>query len=182
MILASVVYFGERLAAQQWLGVLLVFIVVAVLAKEVKGGARPDGDSRIGFYFVLVCIACGAIASISSKIAAESISKSGFMAVSYLFGTFFCLALEKKWGKGKTSGSGKDAIIIGVVMGVLNFLGFYAFLTALASGPLSSIALITGMHFVIAIILSVLIYHEQMSLRRSLGIGLTVLAVFLLKQ
>ncbi|HEY5674161.1 MAG TPA: EamA family transporter, partial [Malonomonas sp.] len=62
------------------------------------------------------------------------------------------------------------------------FLGFYAFLTALASGPLSAIALITGMHFVIAILLSVLFYREQMSLRRYLGIGLTLLAVFFLKQ
>ena len=104
------------------------------------------------------------------------------MALSYLFGTFFSLAIAKKWGKGKATGRGKDAITIGIVMGVLNFLGFYAFLTALASGPLSSIALITGMHFVIAIILSVLLYQERMSLRRSLGIGLTLLAVFFLKQ
>lgn len=182
VIFASVVYFGERLAPLQWLGVLLVFMVVAVLAKEVKGGATPEGDSRVGLYFICACILCGAIASISSKLAAESISKSGFMALSYLFGTFFSLAIEKKWGKGGATGRGKDAVIIGVMMGVLNFFGFYAFLTALASGPLSSIALITGMHFVIAIILSVLFYHEQMSLRRSLGIGLTMLAVFLLKQ
>jgi drug/metabolite transporter (DMT)-like permease len=182
VIFASIVFFGERLATFQWFGVLLAFSVVVVLAKEVKGAVVPKGDSRVGLFFVFACILCGAIASISSKLAADSLSVSGFMALSYLFGTFFSLAIEKKWGKRKAAGKAKDAIIIGIVMGVLNFLGFYAFLTALSRGPLASIALITGMHFVIAIILSVLIYKEHMSLRCCLGIGLTLLAIFFLQQ
>jgi uncharacterized membrane protein len=66
-------------------------------------------------------------------------------------------------------------------MGVLNFFGFYAFLTALESGPLSIIALIAGMHFVIAVALSVLLYREKMTPRRILGIGLTLLAVVLMQ-
>ncbi len=182
VILASVIYFGERLVPLQWLGILLGLAVVAVLAKDSRGAAMPNGDSRTGLFFVAACILCGAVASISSKLAAESTSKAGFMALSYLLGTFFSLAIEKKWGKGRKTGRTKDAVMIGVSMGVLNFFGFYAFLTALASGPLSAIALITGMHFVIAIVLSVLLYRERMTLRRSLGIGLSLLAVLFLKQ
>ena len=182
VILVSVVYFGEWLEPLQWLGILLVIAVVAILANDARGHTRSDGSIRSGFFFIAICILCGALATISSKLAAESISKAGFMALSYLFGTAFSLAIEKKWGKGKAPGRVKEAITLGVFMGVLNFFGFYAFLTALATGPLSSIALITGMHFVIAIILSVLIYKERMSLHRSLGIGLTLLAVFFLKQ
>ena len=72
--------------------------------------------------------------------------------------------------------------LFGIVMGILNFFGFYAFLLALQSGPLSAIALITGMHFVIAIGLSVLFYKERLTLARSLGIALTLLSVFLLRQ
>ena len=75
----------------------------------------------------------------------------------------------------------KGTILIGILMGVLNFFGFYAFLTALASGSLASIALITSMHFIIAIILSVLIYHEKFTLRRATALTLTLLAVFFLK-
>lgn len=182
VILVSVVYFAERFGPLQWLGMLLVIAVVTILGKDAKGSARPDGSVRAGFFFVAVCILCGAIASISSKLAADSISKAGFMALSYLFGTCFSLAIEKKWGKGQANDKIKESIQIGIGMGVLNFFGFYAFLIALENGPLSSIALITGMHFVIAIILSVIYYREQISFRRSLGIGLTLLAVFLLKQ
>jgi len=182
VIIVSIVCFGERLEPLQWLGLLLVIAVVLVLARDAKGNVGADGSLRAGFAFILACIVCGAVASISSKLAAESINKAGFMALSYLFGTIFSLAIEKKWGSGGATGRGKDAILIGMCMGVLNFVGFYAFLSALSSGPLSAIALITGMHFVIAIILSALIYHEKISLRRSFGIGLTLLAVFFLKQ
>jgi uncharacterized membrane protein len=66
-------------------------------------------------------------------------------------------------------------------MGILNYVGFTAFMLALKDGPLSAIALITGMHFVIAIVLSVLLYKERLTVSRSFGIVLTLLSVFLLR-
>jgi drug/metabolite transporter (DMT)-like permease len=181
VILVSVVYFGEQLSNQQWFGILLGFAVVFLMAKEVKQDTTPQGNSRYGLFFVGVCILCGAIASISSKLAAVSTNTAGFMAVTYLFATIFSLLINKKWpGKNPTSGK-KGTILIGILMGILNFFGFYAFLTALASGPLSSIALITSMHFIIAIMLSVVIYHEKITSRRGTALALTLLAVFLMK-
>lgn len=182
VIIVSISYFGERLEPLQWLGILLGFAVVAILALDARSDSRSDPNLRTGFFFVAVCIICGAVASVSSKLAAESVSKAGFMALSYLFGSFFSLGIELKWRGRTPAGRVKPAIVLGLVMGVLNFLGFYAFLVALASGPLSAIALITGMHFMIAIVLSVLIYQEKITLQRGLGIGMTLLAVFLLKQ
>ncbi len=182
VIAVSIVYFGERLAPLQWLGLLCAFAVVFVLGREAKSHVRTDGSLRAGIFFIVICILCGALATISSKLAAESISKFGFMALSYLFGTGFSLLIEQKWGRGKGTGRPAAAIGIGILMGVLNFFGFYAFLVALADGPLASIALITGMHFVIAILLSVLIYREQLSWRRGIGLALTILAIFFLKH
>ncbi len=182
VIVVSLVCFHERLVSSQWLGILAGLAVVAVLAGEADKAVHPGGNPRRGFGFVALCIVCGAIASISSKLAAVSTSKSGFMALSYFLATLFALAIEKKWGGGKVGDRPGDAIRIGILMGVLNFFGFYAFLAALAVGPLSVIALITGMHFVITIGLSVLLYREKMTLRRGIGIALTLLAVFFLKH
>jgi drug/metabolite transporter (DMT)-like permease len=182
VVVVSVGFFGEQLSSLQWFGVLLGFAVVAVLAMDMKNEARPQGDRRTGFLFVTTCILCGAIAAISSKLAAVSTSTAGFMALSYLLGTCFSLAIAKKWGYDRHPGRKGEAFGIGVLMGVLNYFGFSAFLTALQRGPLSAIALITGMHFVIAIILSVFLYREKMTFPRGLGIGLTLLAVFFLKQ
>ena len=182
VVITSVVYFGEQLSSLQWLGILLGLAVVVVLAQDLRTDGGWQGNRRAGLLFVAVCILCGAVAAISSKLAVVSTSKAGFMTLSYLLGTGFSLAISKKWGQAKKLGTSREAVVIGILMGALNFFGFYAFLTALESGPLSAIALITGMHFVIAIILSVVLYGEKMTVARSIGIGLTLLAVFFMKQ
>ncbi|MBE0596065.1 MAG: DMT family transporter [Desulfuromonadales bacterium] len=181
VILFSIFFFNERPTSFQWIGILLGFSVVAVLAGNVGSQARPEGRAGAGLLFVTVCVLGGAIASISSKLAAVSTSKAGFMALSYLLATFFSLAIDKKWGKKTIGSKAGEAVKIGIAMGLLNFFGFYAFLSALASGPLSMIALITGMHFVIAIALSVVIYRESITRPRLIGIGLTLLSVFFLQ-
>jgi drug/metabolite transporter (DMT)-like permease len=182
VIIFSIVFFNESPNIFQWTGILLGFSVVALLAGEARSETRPDGSAGAGFLFIAVCVLCGAAASISSKLAAVSTSKAGFMALSYLLATFFSLAINRKWGKTMNVARSDEAVKIGIVMGVLNFFGFYAFLSALESGPLSMIALITGMHFVIAIALSVLLYRESVSRPKMLSIGLTLLAVFFLQH
>jgi drug/metabolite transporter (DMT)-like permease len=184
VILASVFYFGERLSALQWVGILLGFGVVFILGRDTTktgSGSRVD-YARSGYLFLGGAILCGAIASLSCKFAALHTGKTDFMALSYLLATGFSLAINWKWKKREEPGNIKASIMIGLAMGVLNFFGFYAFLTAIEQGPLSSIAMIVGMHFVIAIILAALIYREKLTIRRLGGIGLTLVAVWLLKR
>lgn len=178
----SMLYFGERPGPWQWLGILLGLAVLVVLAADLGGSASSRKQTGTGLALVAACVLCGAAASISSKFAALSTSKSGFMALSYLLGTLFSLALARRWGRMATVERPGAVIGIGVLMGLLNFAGFYAFLAALERGPLSIIALITGMHFVIAIALSALFYRETITPRRWLGIALTLLAVLAIQH
>jgi len=180
VICFSLLFLDESLTPLQWLGVLCGFAVVLILARDAKSAGRSQPNFRSGLLLIAVCILCGAVASISSKLAAESVNKAAFMTLSYLFGSVFSLGIEVKWGRRTPAGRTQTAVVLGLVMGGLNFVGFYAFLSALARGPLSAIALITGMHFVIAIVLAVLLYREKMNLQRAFGIGLTLLSVYLL--
>jgi uncharacterized membrane protein len=66
-------------------------------------------------------------------------------------------------------------------MGLINFVGFYTFLAALSVGPLSIIVSVTGMHFVIAVILSVIVYKEKLSRMRLFVIGLTIISILFLR-
>ena len=184
VILASVIYFGEQLSHWQWLGVLLGFGVVVILGRDTakSGGSSVVDYARSGYWFLAGAILCGAVSSFSCKFAAIHTGKTDFMALSYLLATLFSLLINRTWKKSADHGNIKASVLIGLVMGVLNFFGFYAFLTALESGPLSSIAMIVGMHFVIAIVLSALIYREQLTHRRIGGIILTLIAVWLLKR
>lgn len=173
----SILYFGERPGPWQWLGILLGLAVVVVLAADLGGTAAVRQQRATGLLLVAACVLCGAVASISSKFAAVATSKTAFMALSYLLGTIFSLAMAGTWKRDESAPRTGAVLGIGVLMGLFNFAGFYAFLAALERGPLSLIALITGMHFVIPVALSVLFYREKITPRRWLGIGLTLLAV-----
>ena len=72
-------------------------------------------------------------------------------------------------------------LVIGIAMGVLNFVGYYAFLSALSIGPLSLVASITGMHFVVSVVLSILIYRERLTFIRVIGFLLTILSILFLR-
>ena len=74
------------------------------------------------------------------------------------------------------------SLLIGLLMGVTNFVGFYAFLAALAKGPLSIVVSITGMYFVMAVVLSALVYKERLDPPRIVAIVLALIAVLLLRM
>jgi uncharacterized membrane protein len=66
-------------------------------------------------------------------------------------------------------------------MAALNLVGFYLLLLALETGPLSVIAPLTGLHFIIAIILAGVVYRERPDVRSVVGIVMAVAAVLLMK-
>jgi drug/metabolite transporter (DMT)-like permease len=180
VILFSTIVLGERVTRWQALGMVFALAAILSLTREVSAKMPSSRQSKHGLALVFVSMLCGAIASVSSKFAALHTSKLGFMTLSYFIGTLFAFSLTKR---PRSEGSRKDirwALIIGLTMGVINFFGFYLFLTALSLGPLSVVVSITGMHFVIAVLLSVWIYAEKITAARALGVALAIVSVVLL--
>jgi drug/metabolite transporter (DMT)-like permease len=182
VILFSILYFSDSLSPYQWIGMVTAAVVMVVLAREAEHKKEAYGDRKTGLILVFVSLLFGSMASISSKFAALYTNKLGFMALSYLLGTLFSLALTKEFNSQKRAKNLKQAIVIGSMMGVVNFAGFYAFLKALSQGPLSLVVSITGMHFVIAVVLSVVLYKEKLTVTRILGVALTVVSVLFLRS
>jgi drug/metabolite transporter (DMT)-like permease len=181
VVLFSVVFFGEKPSISQIMGIIVAVCVIFLLARKSEDQTLSETERKRGFVLIFISLLSGSIALISSKLAAIYTSKMGFMAVSYLMGTLFSLALIGKPGRRYENGNCKDALLIGKIMGLVNFVGFYCFLSALTLGPLSIVASVTGMHFIFAIILSCLIYKEKMNLLGGLAIVFTVVAVILLR-
>ena len=178
VVIFAVVYFGDRLTPLRMAGMATALAALLVLARE-RGKSNLDGEFRPGgFLHISIAILAGAAAAISGKFAALHVSKSAFMALSYLVGTIYALV---SWRHAPSSGR-SDAVLIGLVMGLLNFAGFYVFLSALEIGPLSVIALIAGMHFVVAVICSALFFRDRMTRGRLAGAALTVLSLILLAR
>lgn len=181
VVLFSIFYFSDRISLYQVVGIALAIIVIIVLTREMDEKKGGYGNLRRGLMLVSISVLSGSVASISSKLAALYVNKLAFMALSYFMGACFSLGLTARRESVGTRKSRKEALIIGFLMGLINFAGFYAFLKALSAGPLSIIISMVGMHFVIAVILSVFIYKERVTFLRGLGIFLTVASILLLR-
>jgi drug/metabolite transporter (DMT)-like permease len=181
VVIFSILFFKDRPSLYQVIGILLAMVVIVVLTRESGDETTSYGKRRTGFLCIFVALIAGAVAIISSKFAAMHTNKMAFIAISYIASSFFALGLRSKLQTEEANESPRDAILIGLVMGLINLAGYYAYLKALSTGPLSIITAITGMHFIIAIILSALIYKEKLMPSRILGISLSVASIILLR-
>jgi len=181
VVVFSVLFFKDRPSLYQVIGIVLAMVVIVVLTRDLAEESTPYGKTRRGFFCVSISLLAGAVAIISTKFAAMYTNRMAFIAVSYIASTFFALGLRKRLQTEESEKNPKDALVIGFTMGLINFAGYYSFLKALSTGPLSIIASIAGMHFVIAIILSALIYKEKLTPATTLGIILTISSIILLR-
>ena len=181
VVIFSIFYFGDNLSLYQFTGILLAMCAVVILARDTAEKNEIAKNTRIGFLFVGISILAGALAAISSKFAALHANKMAFMATSYAMATLMSFAFRKKAQSADANTNHRDALLIGFFMGLINLAGFYCYLKALSTGPLSIVTSVTAMHFVIAIVLSVLIYREKLNRWRITGIFLTIVSIVLLR-
>ena len=183
VVFFSVLFLGEQLTFRQWAGVAVSLAAMAVLARQqAPSSERVASGGGGGLWLVLLAMFSGALSSISCKFAALEVSKTAFIAVSYMFSTVFSLIQNTRlFPRRKPAGSREKAVAVGIFMGVLNLAGFYAYLQALSLGPLSLVASINGLHFVVAVILSCLLYKERLQPLVLAGLVLTILAIVLLR-
>jgi len=181
VVVFAILFFQERVSRFQVLGIFMAMSVIYILTRSVQGEQGAYENRRWGFALVAIALIAGALASVTSKFATIYTDKIAFMAVSYFLGTLFSFGLRRRLETEASRSNVKDALVIGLFMGLINFVGFYSFLKALTAGPMSVIISIMGMHFVIGILLSALIYKEKLTGLRMLGIGLTIVSVLLLR-
>ncbi len=177
----SIFYFKEQISLVQILGLLVAVVAMILLTKQMGTDATTAKRRRQGAVFILLALLGGATASVSSKFAAMYSDKFAFMALSYLIGMIGSLGIKRALSYDKARQNRSAAVGLGILMGGFNFAGFFAFLYALERGPLSLIAAIVGMHFVIAIVLSAVIYHEKIKPVGVVGILLTVISIILIR-
>lgn len=177
----SICYFKEQISLLQTLGLFVAVVAMILLTTQMGTDTTTAKRRRQGAVFVFLALLAGATASVSSKFAVMYSDKLAFMALSYLMGMIGSLGITKVLSYDKARQKRSAAMGLGVLMGGFNFAGFYAFLYALERGPLSLIAVIVGMHFVIAIVLSAVIYHEKIKPVAFVGILLTVISIFLIR-
>jgi drug/metabolite transporter (DMT)-like permease len=182
VVVISFLFFHEQVIGRQQIGIALALAAVLLIARERAGSGESVRRSAAGFLFVAAAILAGAAAAISSRYAALGTDKIAFMAVSYGLSTLFVAGFGERGRRQEKAVAGSSASLrIGCLMGILNVVGYYAYLEALSRGPLSLVTVITSMHFVIAVVLSIVIYRERPTPLGITGIVLTVMSLVLLR-
>jgi len=180
VVLFAVVFLQESLAPHQVLGLLFSLATVWILGRDRSSDFLAGLRTR-GLWLVFLAMLAGGLSAISSKYAADHTDIWAFIALSYIFSTLFTLALTPRmFAPAQDSATGKLALGIGLLMGLLNLGGFYLFLRALALGPLSIVAVVNGMHFLVPVILSAIFFKERFNPSRLLGLLLALAALWLL--
>ncbi|OPY79958.1 MAG: 4-amino-4-deoxy-L-arabinose-phosphoundecaprenol flippase subunit ArnE [Syntrophorhabdus sp. PtaU1.Bin153] len=176
----SVFFLKDQLSARQIAGILCAIGAIPVLTRGLNKGKEATSRGRQGFIYLTVCLFASALASISSKYAAMYVSKIAFLTLVYTMGTIVSAGLGNRFRTTTVNNDHRGTFVLGLTIGVLNFAGYFAFLKALSFGPLSLVASIVSMHFVVAIVLSILIYHERLTAARAFGFVLTILSIALI--
>jgi drug/metabolite transporter (DMT)-like permease len=181
VVLFAVFVLQESLQWSQMLGLLLSFAAIWVLSRD--SAPEDTAETRAtGLLLVFLAMLSGALSAISSKYAAQHTDLLAFIALSYIFSSLFTLFLAPRmFTPAPDQSPRKLALGIGLAMGLLNFTGFYLFLKALALGPLAIVASINGMHFLVAVVLSVVFFQEKLTTIRVTGLILALGAIFFLR-
>ena len=177
----SFAWFHDQLSPYQMTGIAIALVAMMILTKGMCKNGKQQEHSKRGAVFLVISLFASAIAGISSKFAAMYVGKLSFLAIVYTIAAISSLAFTKKQTPVKTQNGRMITLVIGIAMGILNFVGYYAFLSALSHGPLSLVASITGMHFVVSVVLSILVYKERLTFIRVIGFLLTILSILFLK-
>ena len=181
VVVFSLIYFGERPTGLQIAGMGTALVAIIYIARFTDADGPSVQRRGSGLAFAVLSLLAGAAAALSSKFAAMQTNILVFIAASYAVSTVFSLVLRRPFRKARHTASLGATVIIGLSMGLLNFAGFFAFMTALSTGPLSIIICITGVYFTVAIALSALIYRERLTRSRLTGIVLAALSVILMR-
>lgn len=180
VVLLSVLLFGDELTLRHAVGITLAVVATLFLAGRGAAEGHVTGRSGLGLMLLAFCIASTAVAALSSKVAALETNISAFQTLVYTLAALFSVAARKRLSTGGTAKT-SEAIRLGIVIGVINFIGYTAFLRSLITGPLSLVAPIVGMSFVISVLLSMVVYRERLRLKGLIGALLTILTVVLLR-
>ena len=69
----------------------------------------------------------------------------------------------------------------GIIIGFLNFVGYFAVLQAFATGPLSLIQGISSNSFIIPVVLAIIIFKEKFTYKNAIVVALAIISVLLIK-
>lgn len=182
VVLFGLAYFQESLTMPQMGGIALGIATTPLLGRDGSREPLKRRGFRIGLLLAGAAVLGAAASEIIGKFAAISSSNLfAFIAISYAWNLLASgsYALRSRAGPQRSS-QWKTTAKYGMLIGITNFIAFYAELLAFRTGPLSLVAVLSSFSILVAMGLSAWIYRERLDWKGTLGAGLAVVSIVLL--
>ena len=165
----------------------VIGIALAVGATCLIMQRRAPGESmgsHQGLRFAFVAMTASVGAAFAAKYPFEGsgdVSIFGFMAVSNATNLLLATVMLARSRVSVSLPALRLGVRWGVLIGVLNFAGFGAFLQAVKEGDLALVASVNSLYILIPIVFSSWWYREYLSPQRRVAVAISVFAVGLLR-
>jgi len=177
----AILFLSERPTALQIIGIILSIVVVYLVANDPNKKIIPDKNFKLGITLSLLALVSVVGSIFATKYGAVLFNNFAFIAMANAFNAAWSFAGRKKLQMVNVRNDHEVSIVIGIAIGFTHFLGAWLLLRAFELGPLSTVQAVKSLSFVVAVILGVLIYKEEINAKRIAGIALAVLAAILLR-
>jgi len=175
LVLIGIFFLKEGLTSLRIIGISLAIFVILSFYLDKKSNIK-NKNYKLGVLIAIIAMFFSAASALTNKLAAININRELFIFTAYII----CAFISVIFFKNKRNKLSIKSAKLGILIGIINFLGFYSLLYAYSLGPLSIIAPIVAMYILVASILGYLIYKEELTLRKTILISLAIFAIIIL--
>ena len=185
-VILSLIIFSESPSITQWIGILCTIFIFMLLSDSKGGKEGMKKNMKLGIFLSLISAFATGITAIIGKFAALYVAKEYYMTISYLLVFMYSgISVQMETNNGKEpkdqKPDNKKLYLIGFLIGLLNFIGYYLLLSAYKTGNVSLIQPIFSTSIVIPIMLSTVFFKEKMNTKQLIAVILSIASLALLK-
>lgn len=184
VVIGGVLWFSEALVAREYLGIALSLSVPLLLISA--GEHSRQNNLKRGLMFLVVSTILTSIAMLFSKAGTNESANIVFLLLMTQVAGVVSSALvfyhQRHPHLSYFAHLERRDFTLGLTIGILSFLAYYTFLTALSTGYVSLVYVIHAHYILIPIILSVWWYKDHINMRKFFAIVLSSLAILLLYE
>ena len=193
LIIYSLFIFGDNPSFFQWIGIAISFSMMAFISYNIndKDNSIKNDDSQnskiqtIGLLLAVLAAFSTSISMLTGAFASKNVDKINYMFVSYTLVMVYTFLINRVFYAKKSKAISQEiknkTYLFGIIIGILNFTGYFLVLNAFEVGPLSLIQGISSNAFIIPIILSLFFFNENLNYKKVIVIVMAIISILMIK-
>ncbi len=177
IVIYGVLIFNDPLSEELIISLIIAGVIVLLFAKD-RHEHKDLPNYRYGVILAIIAMVSSAATNIVSKYAVLYTDLLAYMTIANLIMSITMFTNFKRQ-KIKLDLS-KNSVSIALYLAAVNLIAWFSYLYAMKTGPLSLVATISGLAFVVPIILSIIFDKEKLNFSRFMIVVLTGVVIWVL--